>query len=158
RQPHARRGEHRLGCQRGLSAGVRRNRAARPQPRQCAVRRLDRWQRLPVRAWRTAQRRNDLEGEPVNPMPPPRDALRLEGACKDFGDRRALQSLSLSIAPGEIYALLGPNGAGKTTTLNLILGFLDLDRGRIEVAGIDVGRDPIGARAKIAYLPETVML
>ncbi|BAV95917.1 ABC transporter ATP-binding protein [Lysobacter enzymogenes] len=86
------------------------------------------------------------------------DALRLDGVRKDFGDRHALQSLSLGIAPGEVYALLGPNGAGKTTTLNLILGFLDADGGRIEVAGIDVARDRLGARARIAYLPETVML
>jgi len=91
-------------------------------------------------------------------LQPAVDALRLEGVRKDFGDRHALQSLSLSIAPGEVYALLGPNGAGKTTTLNLILGFLDADGGRIEVAGIDVGRDRLGARAAIAYLPETVML
>ena len=86
------------------------------------------------------------------------DALRLDAVRKDFGDRHALDELSIAIAPGEVYALLGPNGAGKTTTLNLILGFLQPEAGRIEVAGIDVGRDPLGARAKIAYLPETVML
>lgn len=86
------------------------------------------------------------------------DALRLHEVRKDFGERSALASLSLSIAPGEVYALLGPNGAGKTTTLNLILGFLRPDAGRIEVAGIDATRDPLEARAKIAYLPETVML
>lgn len=86
------------------------------------------------------------------------DALHLHEVRKDFGERSALASLSLSIAPGEVYALLGPNGAGKTTTLNLILGFLRPDAGRIEVAGIDATRDPLEARAKIAYLPETVML
>lgn len=86
------------------------------------------------------------------------DALSLHEVRKDFGERSALVSLSLSVAPGEVYALLGPNGAGKTTTLNLILGFLRPDAGRIEVAGIDATRDPLEARAKIAYLPETVML
>ncbi len=85
-------------------------------------------------------------------------ALRLHEVRKDFGDRQALASLSLTIAPGEVYALLGPNGAGKTTTLNLILGFLHPDAGRIEVGGVDTTRDPLLARAKIAYLPETVML
>lgn len=85
-------------------------------------------------------------------------ALQLQEVRKDFGERKALDALSLTIAPGEVYALLGPNGAGKTTTLNLILGFLQPDGGRIEVAGVDAVRDPLGARAKIAYLPETVML
>ncbi|UHQ23694.1 ABC transporter ATP-binding protein [Lysobacter sp. 5GHs7-4] len=85
-------------------------------------------------------------------------ALHLIDVRKQFGDRTALASLSLTIAPGEVYALLGPNGAGKTTTLNLILGFLRADAGRIEVAGVDAGGDPLRARAHIAYLPETVML
>ena len=85
-------------------------------------------------------------------------ALHLHEVRKQFGDRTALESLSLTIAPGEVYALLGPNGAGKTTTLNLILGFLRADAGRIEVAGVDAGGDPLRARAHIAYLPETVML
>lgn len=86
------------------------------------------------------------------------DALRLHAVRKDFGARHALEALSLAIAPGEVYALLGPNGAGKTTTLNLILGFLSPDSGHIDVAGVRVDRDPLVARAKIAYLPETVML
>ncbi|RDZ26121.1 ABC transporter ATP-binding protein [Lysobacter silvisoli] len=84
--------------------------------------------------------------------------MRLDSVRKRFGERCALESLSLALAPGEVYALLGPNGAGKTTTLNLILGFLRPDAGRIEVAGIDAVADPLGARARIAYLPETVML
>ncbi|NUO77539.1 MAG: ABC transporter ATP-binding protein [Lysobacter sp.] len=84
--------------------------------------------------------------------------MHLVDVRKQFGDRTALESLSLTIAPGEVYALLGPNGAGKTTTLNLILGFLRADAGRIEVAGVDAGGDPLRARAHIAYLPETVML
>ncbi|MGO1003183.1 ABC transporter ATP-binding protein [Lysobacter sp. CA196] len=86
------------------------------------------------------------------------DALRLHAVRKDFGARHALEALSLAIAPGEVYALLGPNGAGKTTALNLILGFLTPESGHIDVAGTRVDRDPLAARAKIAYLPETVML
>jgi ABC-2 type transport system ATP-binding protein len=85
-------------------------------------------------------------------------ALALQGVVKDYGDRRVLHGLDLNVAPGEVYALLGPNGAGKTTTLNLILGFLRADAGRIEVAGQPVDTDPLAARAAIAYLPETVML
>ncbi|WP_363799461.1 ABC transporter ATP-binding protein [Lysobacter firmicutimachus] len=85
-------------------------------------------------------------------------ALRLHEVRKDFVDRQALRGLSIALRPGEVYALLGPNGAGKTTTLNLILGFLSPDAGHVEVAGLRVDRDPLAARARIAYLPETVML
>jgi len=85
-------------------------------------------------------------------------ALRIEGIVKNFGGRRVLDGVSLSLAPGEVYALLGSNGAGKTTTLNLILGFLSPDGGSIEVASRAVADDPIAARAAIAYLPESVML
>ncbi|WP_082578452.1 ABC transporter ATP-binding protein [Lysobacter sp. Root690] len=92
------------------------------------------------------------------PSPRQTPTLQIHAVRKDFGDRHALDALSMTIAPGEVYALLGPNGAGKTTTLNLILGFLTPESGHIEVADVRVDRDPLGARAKIAYLPETVML
>lgn len=88
----------------------------------------------------------------------PMRALRLDGVVKRYGARVAVDALSLQLAPGEIYALLGPNGAGKTTTINLILGFVAADAGTIEVGGTSVQRDLLAARARIAYLPETVML
>ena len=91
-------------------------------------------------------------------MSAPVPALQLHAVSKRYGERAAVDALSLSLAPGEIYALLGPNGAGKTTTLNLILGFAAADAGRIEVGGIGVADSPLAARARIAYLPETVML
>ncbi|MCI4591073.1 ABC transporter ATP-binding protein [Sphingobium sp. BYY-5] len=84
--------------------------------------------------------------------------LALDDVSIAFNGNQALDRLSLTITPGEVYALLGPNGAGKTTTLNLILGFLAPDSGAITLDGIDAIDDPIGARARIAYLPETVML
>jgi len=84
--------------------------------------------------------------------------LTLDAVSIAFNGNRALDGLSLTLRPGEVYALLGPNGAGKTTALNLILGFLAPDGGRITIDGIDAVADPIGARARIAYLPETVML
>lgn len=84
--------------------------------------------------------------------------LELDEVGKRFGARSAVDALSLRVGAGEIYALLGPNGAGKTTTINMILGFLAPDTGRVTVAGIDAARDPLRARAAIAYLPETVML
>ncbi|WP_298091384.1 ABC transporter ATP-binding protein [uncultured Sphingomonas sp.] len=88
----------------------------------------------------------------------PTPALRLAQVSVAFGSHQALDSLSLTLASGEIYALLGPNGAGKTTTINLILGFLAPDAGGIAVDGIDAVADPLSARARTAYLPETVML
>lgn len=85
-------------------------------------------------------------------------ALRLDRVSISFGGHRAVDSLPLTLEAGEVYALLGPNGAGKTTTLNMILGFLKPDSGTIHVDGVDAVADPLGARARIAYLPETVML
>src|SRR5690606_7604751 len=84
--------------------------------------------------------------------------LSLQGVVKHYGAARVVDELSLSLAPGDVYALLGPNGAGKTTTLNLILGFIAADAGTIQVNGIDVAADPLTARSRLAYLPETVML
>lgn len=84
--------------------------------------------------------------------------LTLDAVSIAFDGHVALDSLSLNLNSGEVYALLGPNGAGKTTALNLILGFLAPDKGSIIIDGIDGVADPIGARARIAYLPETVML
>ena len=84
--------------------------------------------------------------------------LALDGVSVSFGEARALSALTLRVAEGEVYALLGPNGAGKTTALNLILGFVAPDAGTILVDGVDAVADPLEARARIAYLPETVML
>lgn len=84
--------------------------------------------------------------------------LALVDVAKRFGDRHVLDGLTLSVGPGEVVALLGANGAGKTTALNLILGFDTVDAGRITVDGVDVGDEPMAARARLAYLPEHVAL
>jgi ABC-2 type transport system ATP-binding protein len=70
----------------------------------------------------------------------------------------ALDDLNLAVRPGEVFCLLGPNGAGKTTTVNLFLNFIQPSSGEALVCGIDSAQDPLGARAKLAYIPETVML
>lgn len=83
------------------------------------------------------------------------EAVRL---TMDFGAHRALDSLDLHVDPGEIVCLLGANGAGKTTTINLFLGFLEPVSGEARVDGVDVRRDPVGAKRKLLYVPEQVAL
>jgi ABC-2 type transport system ATP-binding protein len=84
--------------------------------------------------------------------------LRTERLSLDFGTTRALQEVSLSVAPGEIYCLLGANGAGKTTLINVFLNFLAPTAGRACVGDIDVAREPVAAKRLLAYIPEQVML
>ncbi|MBK7876280.1 MAG: ABC transporter ATP-binding protein [Planctomycetes bacterium] len=84
--------------------------------------------------------------------------LEAKQLTKRFQDRVAVNGLDLRVAPGEIYGLLGPNGAGKTTTINLFLGFLSPDGGCAVIDGVDVAADPVGARRKLAYIPEQVAL
>jgi ABC-2 type transport system ATP-binding protein len=76
----------------------------------------------------------------------------------DGAARPALDHLDLTIPPGDVFCLLGPNGAGKTTTVNLFLNFITPTAGQALVCGVDAMRDPLGARARLAYIPETVML
>ena len=84
--------------------------------------------------------------------------LEAHQLTKRFQDRVAVDALRLRVGPGEIYALLGPNGAGKTTTINMFLGFLAPDGGEAKVCGVSVAADPVGARRKLAYIPEQVAL
>jgi ABC-2 type transport system ATP-binding protein len=77
---------------------------------------------------------------------------------KRYGDHTALDSLDLTVAPGQIYCLLGANGAGKSTTIKLFLGLLQPTSGSAQVDGIEVSADPQGARRRMLYIPETVAL
>jgi len=84
--------------------------------------------------------------------------LHLENLTKQFNGTTAVDSLTLTIAPGELYALLGPNGAGKTTTINCLLGFLQPDSGRALIDGLDVAAEPLETKRRLAYIPEQVNL
>lgn len=84
--------------------------------------------------------------------------LAIDNLVVERGNRRIVDGLSLTLAPGEIYALLGGNGAGKSTTLFAILGFLDRSGGTLTVGGNDPSSQPDAVRAQIAYLPENVAL
>jgi ABC-2 type transport system ATP-binding protein len=75
------------------------------------------------------------------------------GLTKRYGGVTALEHLSVELPPGRI-GLVGANGAGKTTLFRLLLGLIRPTRGRVEVAGVDVAKDPAGARARLGYMPE----
>ena len=74
---------------------------------------------------------------------------------KKFDQFQAVESLSFTIAPGEIVGFLGPNGAGKSTTLKMIAGFLAPDTGSIQLSGLDLQKDEVAYKKKVGYLPES---
>ena len=80
--------------------------------------------------------------------------LRIEHLTKSYGEKRAVDDLSLHIAPGEIYGFIGHNGAGKTTTLKAAVGILRFDSGSITVDGLDLQANPLGCKARMAYIPD----
>jgi ABC-2 type transport system ATP-binding protein len=80
--------------------------------------------------------------------------LRIEHYTKTYGDKVAVDDLTLHIAPGEIFGFIGHNGAGKTTTLKACSGILQFDQGDIFVNGKSVRTDPIGCKQDMAYVPD----
>lgn len=80
--------------------------------------------------------------------------LKIEHLTKIYGDRRAVDDLSLHIRPGEIYGFIGHNGAGKTTTLKSVAGILQFDSGDIIINGTSVRKDPLTCKKQFAYIPD----
>lgn len=80
--------------------------------------------------------------------------LRIENLTKTYGDKVAVDSLSLHIKPGEIYGFIGHNGAGKTTTIKSCCGILNFDAGEIYVDGHSIKEEPLAAKRKLAYIPD----
>ncbi len=80
--------------------------------------------------------------------------LEISHLTKRFGDKVAVNDLSLTIRPGEIYGFIGHNGAGKTTTLKSVVGILATDEGEIRIDGHSVKDDPIGCKKLLAYIPD----
>jgi len=81
-------------------------------------------------------------------------AVSYDGATKDYGRVRALDALTLAVAPGTLFALVGPNGAGKTTAIGLMTGLLTPTAGRVRVFGTDVATDPLAAKKRIGFVPD----
>ena len=80
--------------------------------------------------------------------------LRIEHLTKTFGEKKAVDDLSLHIAPGEIYGFIGHNGAGKTTTLKAVAGILRFDSGEIRIDGCSVAEQPLECKRRLAYIPD----
>ena len=80
--------------------------------------------------------------------------LKIEHLTKNYGDKKAVEDLSLTIAPGEIYGFIGHNGAGKTTTLKSVAGILRFDSGEITVDGLSVRTEPLECKKRMAYIPD----
>ena len=80
--------------------------------------------------------------------------ILLENMTKRFDQVVAVDDLSLSIPPGEVFAFLGPNGAGKTTTIKVLTGLLRPTRGRAVIGGFDIQKNPFQAKRIIGYIPD----
>lgn len=81
--------------------------------------------------------------------------LKIEHLTKTYDNsKKAVDDLSLHIAPGEIYGFIGHNGAGKTTTIKCVTSLLPFDEGTITVGGVNVKDDPIGCKKQMAYIPD----
>ena len=80
--------------------------------------------------------------------------LKIEGLTKIYGDKKAVDNLTLHIHPGEVYGFIGHNGAGKTTTLKSIVGILKFESGQITIDGTSVVENPLECKKKIAYIPD----
>ena len=80
--------------------------------------------------------------------------LDIQHLTKTYGEKKAVDDLTLHIAPGEIYGFIGHNGAGKTTTLKAAVGILQFDSGEITVGGRSIRTDPLGCKQQLAYIPD----
>ena len=80
--------------------------------------------------------------------------LRIEHLTKQYGEKKAVDDLSLHIKPGEIYGFIGHNGAGKTTTIKACCGILPFDSGEIYIGGKSIKESPLECKSMLAYIPD----
>ena len=81
--------------------------------------------------------------------------ITFENVTKTYGSKRAVDNLSMTIEDGRIFSFLGPNGAGKTTSIKLMTGIVAPDSGVIKLDGIDIAKDPIEAKRRFGFVPDT---
>lgn len=80
--------------------------------------------------------------------------LNIIGLTKKYGNKRAVDSLNLHIAPGEIYGFIGHNGAGKTTTIKSCCGILRFEEGEVYIDGVSIKDKPLECKKMLAYIPD----
>jgi ABC-2 type transport system ATP-binding protein len=80
--------------------------------------------------------------------------IRLHDLSKRYGGFTAVDAINLEVPKGQLFGFLGPNGAGKTTTLRMIAGILRPTGGRVEIAGVDIVKDPIAAKTRLGFIPD----
>ena len=80
--------------------------------------------------------------------------LKIENVSKSYGEKKAVDNVSLHIKKGEIYGFIGHNGAGKTTTLKACCGLLGFEKGEIYIDGVSIKENPLACKQKIAYVPD----
>lgn len=80
--------------------------------------------------------------------------IQIENLTMHYGDLKALSDLTLEVRPGELFAFLGPNGAGKTTAIRLLTGMMKPMKGRVEICGIDIQKEPLKAKSLLGYVPD----
>lgn len=80
--------------------------------------------------------------------------IKLTGLSKDYGALTAVNSIDLTVEPGEVFGFLGPNGAGKTTTIKMMAGLLQPTAGTVEICGFDVQKDPLHAKSVTGFIPD----
>ena len=80
--------------------------------------------------------------------------LQIDHLTKAFGEKKAVDDLSLHILPGEIFGFIGHNGAGKSTTLRCAVGILQFDEGSVLINGTSIAEDPVKCKRELAYIPD----
>ncbi|PTA67902.1 ABC transporter [Deinococcus arcticus] len=80
--------------------------------------------------------------------------IEVQGYTKRYGRHEAVRNLSFAVAPGQVFGLLGSNGAGKTTTIRALVGLTRPSSGTVQVAGFDVWKEPLRAKAAFGYIPD----
>jgi ABC-2 type transport system ATP-binding protein len=84
--------------------------------------------------------------------------IRVQGLTRYYGKLCAVRDISFEVHRGEVFGLLGSNGAGKSTTIKMLCGLLKPTRGSVSIAGVDLARKPLQAKAMLGYLPENPVL